>query len=671
MTLKEQILLKADENVIIREAPVPKPKKKKVKSKVKLSSLLEELLLEAVDVSDGSKVIKALERGQIPGVKKKVFLNTSFTNENIIDTLNNVLKTVKDRVEDRDFNKYVFLLLKRADNIETLDQFYEDELSIVLDSMTAYFKNKNKREAIEDEDTKKRFEAFESSKINLNKDKNFEQWVNDKFVEKAKAKKDDIEEVYSDDDGWKVFAARSFPEAKKLACMGDRKATWCTAASSHFFNTYASKEHPLYIIRNEKKNVMFQMDFGRSRSKTPNFKNEKDKSATIDEVKAAGVPSELLKSIKDPEGKSVFDTIEPVLQGKTPLTDTSSTPDNQLEGWSERVFSNLEEFLEDTKDYEAPSVLTGGLTIEDFLRGKEKTIPIKKIMKLTKGKSIIYCIIPNYSMRMTHGGRTKTLTNFALAVSGNRLVLKTAKSILESKLPDAIKKKLFTRITRRYTSSGTDVETKDEEKSIEKEDFQKSPNVQDLGNGFYTGIKTFADVVSLKLGEILTDLIKQSLMEKNLNLNDVVLTRAYKYNKQLVVLFVFKDGTVRMLTKVGYQGKRFFLAHGFPDDIKRFIGSKIQIVGDTKRKEIVNAIIKNLGKEIVFEKKIGDNTSVFVRSSFSGYLYRFSSRDKDVWKANQIAKDVIESDGEEVYRKAEEYERIFFDLFQSRFYKGV
>ena len=664
--IKKEILSLANENVVIKETPPPKKPRKKANQKVKLSSLLEELLLEAVDLSSGEKVIKALERGQIPGVKKKVFLNTSFSSQNIIDSLNDILEKVKNRVEDRDFNNYTLLLLKRSGNIEKLDQFTDDDLSIIFDAMTAYFSNRNKKEAKEDETVKKRFNAYVNSEIDLAKDKNFEKWAIEKFVEKAKAKEDDIEEIYSDAEGWKVLVARTFPEAKKLACMGDRKAKWCTAASSGFFNNYASKEHPLYIIRNENKNVMFQMDFGKGRTRSPNFKNEKDQSATIDEIKAAGIPNDLLKSIKAPEGKSVFDIIEPIMHGVTPLADTSSTPENQLEGWSEHVFSNLEEFLQEIENYTAPTIFSGDKTIEDYLRGgEEKTIAIKKIIRLSKGKKIVYCIIPNYSITIVHGG-TKRMTNFALVVTGNKLVLKTAKSIVESDLPNAIKKKLFTVISRDFVKR----DLVDKEESIEQKDFEKSNNIQDLGNGFVTGVKTFADIVSLKLGEILIEKIKRKIMSKSLNLDDVILIRVSKRGKDLVASFVLKDGSVVDFLKNDNFGRRFFLSSGFPDDIKRFIGSKVNIRGDTKLKQMVKTIIANLDKEIVFEKKFTENTSAYVKKSGNNFNYRFSSRDKDVWKASQIAREIIENDGEEVFREVLEYEKRFYDLFFNSFYTG-
>ena len=66
-----------------------------------------------------------------------------------------------------------------------------------------------------------------------------------------------------------------FAAAKKYACMGKRKAQWCTAAQSGYFDNYTNDGiDNIYIIRSEKRDKMFQMDFGNKGTGTANFKNE-------------------------------------------------------------------------------------------------------------------------------------------------------------------------------------------------------------------------------------------------------------------------------------------------------------------------------------------------------------------------------------------------------------
>ena len=688
MNLKEQILLRADENVIIKEKPVPKPKKK-VKQTIKLKSLLETLLAEAVDVSDGSKVIRALERGQIPGVKKKVFLKTGFSNEQIEDTLNKVIGIVSSKVGEEEKNKYLFLIFKRAGNVEWLDHFSDEELNEIVDSMMAYFGNINKREAKEEEETKKKFEDYENSKLSFEKDKEFEQWANEKFAQKAKAKDDDIDVVF-DDGEWSVSTPKTFAAAKKLACMANRKATWCTAASDNMFKHYTKNgENPLFIIRNEKKNTMFQMDWGKGEGGRPNFMDEKDVAVKLTEVLNVGIPNNVWKAIKNKDGESVYDKLEPIINtddDKTPLENTDKTPAEELNGWNETVFITVEDFMNDVKDKKVPSIFRGNADrMRDVLAGSysvggekagakkiakyekdgetyyhivpsgeislntyttdkaaivlkdeenslyylstnelvktdlpkffadeplgntERTVgdmdgwneyiysspgeflreianykmpemigdattmtmllkdkSINQIAKVSKGKNTYYYIIAKPGRLFQLG--SKSFERVAIKLTGNKLTIKTTKSIADSDLPGALKEKLFTRYktyptvlnkeTNRYEKSKEDEKQSISAKELKKVSKSEMPIVafQESGVNLYTNVNTFGKIINVpNLGENTIDKIKKEIMSGGLKPADIVAIVNKKINSKKIIVVVKNNAFVNV-----YSSDRHF-----------------------------------------------------------------------------------------------------------------
>ncbi|MFW6283406.1 MAG: hypothetical protein ACOC1P_05135 [Minisyncoccales bacterium] len=437
MSIKEEIFKNAGlkESVIIREEPPKPPKKKKkvIKERIKLNSLLNDLLLEAVDLSDGSKIIRALERGQVPNVKKKEFLKTSFTKDQIEETLNELIGIVTEKV-GADANKYLMLIMKRAGNIEYLDQFNKNELNEIIDSMIAYFGNKNKKEAKENVDVKKKFEEYENSQLSFEKDKEFEQWVNEKFAHKAKAKDKDIDVVY-DDGEWNVSIPKTFAAASKLACMADRKAHWCTSANKGMFKHYTNDgTNPLFIIRNEKRNLMYQMDWGRGRR--PNFMDEQDDPINAESVLNKNIPENLWKAIKNSEGTSVYDKLEPILkekENKIPLDDTNKTPEEELDGWNEQVFITLDDFMDDVEGKDIPNIFKDSSRMRDILSGdySKGTGGAKRIAKYTKNGESYYHIVPKGTLNV----RTDDKAKIVLKINGNELLYVRTNELLNLGLP--------------------------------------------------------------------------------------------------------------------------------------------------------------------------------------------------------------------------------------------
>ena len=303
-------------------------------------NVIQLLLTEAADLSSGEKIENAIRKGMVPGVKAKLFFPADMKNQKAIQTiLGEVQRGISSRISPNNYNAAVFLLLKKARTMKTLVARMHafDTMTEWVDILSAYFNNKNKQEVKTDPETKKRFEAFANSSLNYATDHDFEQWANKKFEKKAtiKDKGKEIQIVYpKDSKGWEVAIPKTYAAAKKLACMADRKAHWCTSADLRMFKEYSKDNNPLYIIRNDKKNIMFQMDWGYRAGYTsyPNFKDEGDLSVKIDEFYKHNPPDALTKAIKNKEGKSVFSFLE---KARLKLKDKNVITKEKVGKWEE------------------------------------------------------------------------------------------------------------------------------------------------------------------------------------------------------------------------------------------------------------------------------------------------------------------------------------------------
>ncbi len=279
-----------------------------------------QLLYEAADLSSGEKILKAFEKGMVPGVKKKVFFKVpdsssgkEYTQRTFTNSLENLAGIIKEANFGNNYNAAIFLILKKLGTYLNM-RLYVGGANFTdwLDTVKAYFNHRNKQEVKTDSTVAKWFKDFENDKYHLEADKIFEQRVNAKFEKKASVKDEskEITTVYpKDSEGWEVKVPHTFAAAKRLACMSSRKAHWCTAVQPGLFKDYTDKgKNKLYIIRNEKKDIMFQMDWGSKYG--ANFKDEKDRPVKIDDFLEVKPPEAMLNILKDKDGKSLNQIIK-------------------------------------------------------------------------------------------------------------------------------------------------------------------------------------------------------------------------------------------------------------------------------------------------------------------------------------------------------------------------
>lgn len=275
----------------------------------KFKLLKEELLLEAVDLTTGENVYRAMQRGQIPFVKFKFFFRDS-NKEDVAEFIRKLNKIIipelKRHTNNQNFNSFLMMAIRKAEDLEGFNFIATSRTNILLliDSMKAYFDNVNKKEAKENPEIRNKFEVYARTRFYTTSAREFETQINDAFIHKSKVEDRGKEiKLHYDKGGWKVYLPQTFAAAKELACMGDSKANWCTSASVDRYKDYTDNgKIPLYIIRNESRGLMYQLDFGKHKA---NFQNKENHPITV-ETALKEIPRDVLSSIKDDEGENLF-----------------------------------------------------------------------------------------------------------------------------------------------------------------------------------------------------------------------------------------------------------------------------------------------------------------------------------------------------------------------------
>ena len=374
---------------------------------------IEMLLNEAANFSSAEEVIKTIFKGNA-GIGANTFfggksLKEVLEDEYVVKQLQSSLNDIKKKVRPEQYNAAVAIFLKKIEKkgAEEFCQFKEHDTANVfnvwIDSIIAYFNNKDKREAKEDKEVKDRIEKYLKSTFNVAFDHDFEKWIEEFFAKNQTMKNPskEITTLYSQD-GWKLQVPNTFAGDVFLAKINGKKTHWCTAADYRNFEAYTRNGNKLYVIRNEDKDVIFQCDFGETRDEEEpggepgghaSFKNFDDHSATIREVVQAGVPAELLKLIKNGKGEHMYSKIGNDLEVQKNI---KPKEEKSIDTWKITKYASYKEMLS-----EFPSVLKnkvslgytgdrGSKTIEDVLNiTKNHTAPdVVGFYKITNGDRV-------------------------------------------------------------------------------------------------------------------------------------------------------------------------------------------------------------------------------------------------------------------------------------------
>ena len=391
------------------------------------------ILLEATEYTDGTSLAKAILRGQIAGVSKK-FFNGEEPNTEALDKFLQIVKTNFDKPLQ---NKVIVLLLNKAKTIDNLKHIDNQ----IIDATKTYFSNINKEEAKKPE-VKELFNKFEEAGLTDSFNQEFENKINKIFADFAEMKSaDEYEVIYpTDKDGWEVAVPKTFGAAKYLASIkGVGKAFWCTAAHEYHFKDYTENGNKLYIIRNVKKGILYQMDWGYQDKnwQSPSFQNFNNESITIKEAKE-NIPKKVLQAIKNKDGESVAELLkksDDIIEGKP--------EEKQIDKWKYKLLTKTE-FLKLIKKYKIDIDLNS-LYITGYAREvlkKEDANKIKCILLENGDKKYLFILTKEI---ITINLRIVNFPLFELKKDGTydivgKDVLADAKNI-----PDEIKEYIYTK----------------------------------------------------------------------------------------------------------------------------------------------------------------------------------------------------------------------------------
>jgi hypothetical protein len=579
-----------------------------------LEELYENLLIESVDMSTPDTIIRALERGQITGVSKNAFLPSGTSMESAKLVLSRLISTLNNSVSANDFNRYMILFMQKAKTINVLNKFDERELREILDGFKAYFGNTNKKEVKENEEIKQRFEKFPKETLSVESVKEFEQWANTVFVEKARMKRGEAQIIYNKN-GWEIIAPKTFAAAKEYACMNGRKAQWCTSAQSRHFDEYTNNgADNIYIIRNKEKDKMFQMDFGNKGEGSANFKNESDMSVSINELKKSGVPDELLATLKSKQGKSIKDSIEEFRKKGAKEKRAISVKTKDLTGWENKRFSSIAKFKQNIlyrvggshtsmthsitfKDDDGTRIVKNSNTVERALSGKtEKKIILGKIEK--EGETYFYAIPSSGKvMYKDEEGDEYSSDSYLLRIiedeEGNKKEVKIIreKDFASINIPNSLKQLLLNKNLR--TKENKNVEIKKEPiNQVKKEERFGSTEV------IIKDIKSLNTIFNADISEREMRYIKNMLAE--VSIKDIVCIIVKDYD---IIMFL-KNGII----KYNSEARKEFNLYEFSRDIREELYYELSKYNVNNIKSLQSNVVRAIyfKEEEALIKRVGD-----------------------------------------------------------------
>lgn len=570
-------------------------------------------LMEATEFNTPEEIIRAIQRGQVPGVKA-----TEFFKNNSETALNNSLKLVLNKIKASvpadEVNKYLFLFLKKMNNgsiIKVLNIIKtSNNFNLILDPLKSYFRNVNKAEVKNDPEVKRRFTEFANSAFEFEDAYNFEKWANEKFAQKANVKDQNEEKkLIYDKDGWQVYIAKTFAANRELACMNKRKATWCTAANNESFNLYSeNKTVNIYVIRNEEKDVMYQLDFGKRHG--PNFKDEADKDISIKKINSINFPKDLLQIIKDENGRSLYEMLQSNKTEKD-VNDENPMKQKNLGEWKETVFKNFKEFNEEIEKYNASFKLYDRTekSARDIMKNNKDSYfkTINKIGKITNGEKTYYYVINHngitYSMNSSVYYKSNLFEVLKINEGNYTLSVVRTKEFLELDLPQRFKNKL---LSRPGTVFGTKKE-KGFEKGFKDSDGKEiKPFYEENGVSVYAGFKNLYDVLNLPFLERASQeqLKKKILTKSKENFEDDNFTPQHRSNvsiKNIIFIIHEERENIYVYEK---EAEKFFLNRlGTDGGLVSFFDASKQvrkaIIGASQK---INLIDTSLLDNDIFER---------------------------------------------------------------------
>jgi len=301
-------------------------------------------LNEAVDFSTAQGFLDAMEKGAA-GVSKD-FLSDTYGGEIAKEQIESLLNKLKYkltsivRARPQDINHLIIFVLEKfkGKKIGEVSLLLDDRrLNPFFDTLFAYYKNKDKQKFKTEQEGIDLLKEFRAMKYPFTGDllDRFENYCNDKFSDKIVENPND-ESINKEADilynkgGWLVVVPKTPAAARKYACMGSRRAKWCTASKKEKFENYTKKDNKLYIIRNEKLDKMFQMDWG-EHGGFVSFQNESNSPASIPEFMDLNPPKDMLALIKSKGGASLeklFDAEE-----------GAGKEEKLLGGWNKKTYS--------------------------------------------------------------------------------------------------------------------------------------------------------------------------------------------------------------------------------------------------------------------------------------------------------------------------------------------
>lgn len=415
--------------------------------KRKLNLIREALLLEA-DLSTGDNIIRAIERGQVSGVKK-AFL--THPNKVLVkSTMDDLSEKVRELAGDDNYNRYIVHILSRSESFTRLHPFLY-RMGIIVEVLDAYYGNVNKKEVKEDPKIKAKFDEIYNaplSKIASSDIKNeFIKFVDITFAHKSKMTDEDIT-IHYRKGGWEIVIPKTFSAAKKYACMNNRKAQWCTSASLDSWKTYGGRK--IYIIRNEKKNKMYQMDFGKDGGVigSPSFNDEHNLMIKTETVKKE-IPKHVLMAIKRDDGKTLYRLLFGEISDDR---DEELTTDLNPHNKEDTPFKSLKALQKELSKfgYKVSFEYTRNLDEEyasSRLGNKQKAVgEIRASGKYTDGKNTFIYIIPKrgqeraFTFTLEDENRKKRVFRGAtiFKVEKNKLIPFSLKNFLQYSLPEKL-----------------------------------------------------------------------------------------------------------------------------------------------------------------------------------------------------------------------------------------